>query len=178
MVDKNLFLHDLSVVAILKNEAPYLKEWIEYHLLAGVDHFYLYDNDSPDNQVEVVKPFVAAGLVDYMPAPGKFMQMQTYNDAFKRFKFFSRYMAFIDGDEFIFPKSKLGGVSLKSSTKFYPLTRTRRGLRLIGNCSAPTGRKRQICLAASWRDSRGAHRLTGLRMAWATRTSKPLPTRA
>ena len=109
MVDKDLFLHDLSVVAILKNEAPYLKEWIDYHLLAGVDHFYLYDNDSPDNQVEVARPYVEAGLVDYFHAPGKFMQMQTYNDAFKRFKFFSRYMAFIDGDEFIFPKSKLGG---------------------------------------------------------------------
>ena len=105
MVDKNLFLYDLAVVSILKNEAPYLKEWLDYHLAAGVDHFFLYDNDSPDNQSEVVAPYVAAGLVDYFPAPGKFMQMQTYNDAPKRFKFFSRYMAFIDGDEFIFPKS-------------------------------------------------------------------------
>ena len=106
MVDKDLFLHNLAVVSILKNEAPYLKEWIEYHLIAGVDHFYLYDNESPDNQAEVVKPFVEAGLADYMSAPGKFMQMQTYNDAFKRFKFFNRYMAFIDGDEFIFPKTE------------------------------------------------------------------------
>ena len=31
--------------------------------------------------------------------------MQTYNDAVKRFKFLNRYMAFIDGDEFIYPKS-------------------------------------------------------------------------
>ncbi len=105
MVDKNLFLHDLSVVAILKNEAPYLQEWLDYHLIAGVDHFYLYDNDSPDNQAEVVAPYVAAGLVDYIPAPGSAMQMPVYNDAVKRFKFFNRYMAFIDGDEFIFPKS-------------------------------------------------------------------------
>ena len=115
MVDKDLFLHDLAVVTILKNEAPYLKEWLDYHLLAGVEHFYLYDNESPDNQTEVVKPYVAAGLADYIFAPGKFMQMQTYNDAFKRFKFFSRYMAFIDGDEFIFPKSKLGGGYCRNS---------------------------------------------------------------
>ena len=33
------------------------------------------------------------------------MQMLVYNDAVKRFKFFSRYIAFIDLDEFIFPKS-------------------------------------------------------------------------
>ena len=105
MVDKNLFLHDLAVVAILKNEGAYLKEWLDYHLLAGVDHFYLYDNDSPDNQAEVAAPYVKAGLVDYFPAPGKVMQMATFNDAVKRFKFHCRYMAFIDADEFIFPKT-------------------------------------------------------------------------
>lgn len=109
MVDKNLFLHDLAVVAIMKNEGPYLKEWLDYHLLAGVDHFYLYDNESPDNQAEVAKPYVAAGLVDYIPFPGKAMQFVAYNDAVKRFKFQSRYMAFLDGDEFIYPKVDRGG---------------------------------------------------------------------
>ena len=105
MVDKNLFLYDLAVVAILKNEAPYLREWLDYHLLAGVEHFYLYDNDSTDNQAEVAAPYIEAGLVDYFPLPGKGMQMPAYNDAVKRFKFHCRYMAFIDLDEFIFPKS-------------------------------------------------------------------------
>ena len=104
MVDKNLFLHDLAIVAICKNEGPYLKEWLDYHLAAGVDHFYLYDNDSPDNQAEVAKPYVEAGIVDYFNAPGKVMQLAVYNDAVKRFKFHCRYMAFIDCDEFIFPR--------------------------------------------------------------------------
>lgn len=104
-VDKNLFLHDLAVVAIMKNEGPYLKEWLDYHLLAGVDHFYIYDNESPDNQAEVAKPYIAAGLVDYFPLPGKIMQMIAYNDAIRRFKFQCRYMAFIDADEFIYPKN-------------------------------------------------------------------------
>ena len=34
------------------------------------------------------------------------MQFVAYNDAIKRFKFQSRYMAFIDGDEFIYPKTE------------------------------------------------------------------------
>lgn len=105
MVDKDLFLHDLAIVAIMKNEAPYLKEWLDYHLLAGVDHFYLYDNESPDNQAEVAAPYVEAGLVDYFSAPGKSMQYVAYTDAVKRFKFHCRYMAFIDLDEFIYPKN-------------------------------------------------------------------------
>ncbi len=104
-VDKNLFLHDLAVVAILKNEEPYLKEWLDYHLMAGVEHFYLYDNESPDNQREVVKPYVAAGIVDYIPLPGKAMQFVAYNDAVNKFKFQARYIAFIDSDEFVFPRT-------------------------------------------------------------------------
>ena len=105
-VDKNLFLYDLAVVSIMKNEGPYIKEWLDYHLLAGVDHFFIYDNDSPDNQREVLQPYIDAGLVTYIFFPGTSPQFPAYDDAFKRFRFLCRYMTFIDGDEFIFPKSK------------------------------------------------------------------------
>ncbi|MCP4457549.1 MAG: glycosyltransferase family 92 protein [Cytophagales bacterium] len=36
--------HNLSIVAIFRNEHKYLVEWLEYHIKVGVDHFYLYDN--------------------------------------------------------------------------------------------------------------------------------------
>ncbi|MBR6013615.1 MAG: glycosyltransferase family 92 protein [Selenomonadaceae bacterium] len=103
-VDKNLFLYDLAVVAIMKNEGPYVKEWLDYHLLAGVNHFYIYDNESPDNQKEVLQPYIDAGIVTYIFYPGKARQYEAYDDATKNFKFFCRYMAFIDADEFIFPQ--------------------------------------------------------------------------
>ena len=48
-VDKNLFMYDLVAVSIVRDEAPYIKEWLDYHLLAGIDHFLIYDNDSADN---------------------------------------------------------------------------------------------------------------------------------
>ena len=106
MVDKNLFLYDLAVVTIMKNEAPYVKEWLDYHLLAGVDHFYIYDNESPDNLKEVLQPYIDAELVTYTFYPGKCRQLEAYIDAVKQYKYFCRYMAWIDADEFIFPKSK------------------------------------------------------------------------
>ena len=104
-VDKNLFLYDLAVVAILKNEGHYLKEWLDYHLLAGVDHFYLYDNDSTDDYREIIAPYVAAGLVTSKYFPGKKMQLAAYDEAIQNYRFECRYMAFIDLDEFIFPKT-------------------------------------------------------------------------
>ena len=105
MVDKNLFLYDLAVVAIFKDEARYLKEWLDYHLLAGVEHFYLYNNESSDNFTEVLASYIEKNLITLINLPGRLMQYPAYEDAIGNFRFESRYMAFIDIDEFILPKS-------------------------------------------------------------------------
>ena len=105
MVDKKFFLHELSIVAVIKNEAHYLEEWLNYHLAAGVDHFYLYDNDSTDDTAEILEPYIEAELVDYFKASGELMKIPVYNDAVRQFKFATKYMAFIDCNEFIFPKT-------------------------------------------------------------------------
>lgn len=104
-VDKNLFMYDLAVVAIMKNEGPYIKEWLDYHLLAGVNHFYIYDNESTDDMKKILQPYIKAGIVTYIFYPGKARQYEAYNNAIKNYRFFCRYMAFIDADEFIFPKT-------------------------------------------------------------------------
>ena len=103
-VDKNLFLYDLAVVTIIKNEAPYVKEWLDYHLLAGVNHFYIYDNQEDGEQKKILAPYISAGLVTYIFYPGQARQYEAYNDATQNYKFFCRYMTFIDADEFIFPQ--------------------------------------------------------------------------
>ena len=104
-VDKDLFLYDLAVVAIMKNEGSYVKEWLDYHLLAGVEHFFIYDNESHDNIKEILQPYIENGIVTYTFCPGLRKQIEVYNEAFKSYRFFCRYMAFIDADEFIFPQS-------------------------------------------------------------------------
>ena len=105
MTDKNLFLYDLAVVAIFKNEGKYLKEWLDYHLLAGVEHFYLYNNDSSDEYAQVLAPYVEKNLVTLTNISGKGIQMPAYDDAIEKHRFECRYMAFIDLDEFIYPKT-------------------------------------------------------------------------
>ena len=101
--DSALFKYELAVVAILKNEAPYIKEWIDYHLIAGIEHFYIYDNGSEDNLKEILQPYIDVGIVDYEFFPGRAAQMAAYNDAVKKYRFSCKYMAFIDADEFIYP---------------------------------------------------------------------------
>ena len=104
-VDKDLFLYDMAVVVTIKNEAPYIKEWIDFHILAGVDHFYIYDHGSTDNLKEILQPYIELGVVTYQTYPERLNMMTVYNDALREYRFFCRYIAFIDADEFIFPKS-------------------------------------------------------------------------
>ena len=101
--DKLKFPYTLAITAIMKNEGPYLKEWLDYHILVGVDKFYLYDNDSTDNTKEILKPYIERGIVDYTYWPGKVQQINSYIDSLNKHSFETRWMAIIDLDEFIVP---------------------------------------------------------------------------
>ena len=105
MVDKNLFRYKLAIAAIFKDEGKYLREWVDYHLLAGVEHFYLYNNNSSDDCEEILAPYVEKNLVTLTKITGRGMQMPAYDDAIEKHRFDCQYMAFIDIDEFIFPRT-------------------------------------------------------------------------
>ena len=62
--------HELSICAIFQNEAPYLKEWLDYHLHVVVEHFWLYNNESQDDFRPILQPYIDAGIVDLIESPG------------------------------------------------------------------------------------------------------------
>lgn len=98
--------HYLSVVVIAKNEGPYFKEWLDWHISKGVEKFYVYDNESTDETKEVLKPYIEKGIVDYTYFPGYRMQLAAYDDCLKRHRYDTRWLAVIDMDEFIVPLDK------------------------------------------------------------------------
>jgi hypothetical protein len=97
------YKHDLAIVAIMKNEGLYLKEWIDFHKLVGVGKFYLYDNGSTDCTKDVLAPYIESGLVDYTFFPGEKMQSAAYEDCVRKHKNETKWLAVIDLDEFIVP---------------------------------------------------------------------------
>lgn len=99
----NNFKYELGITAILKNEAPYIAEWLEFHKLLGVSKFYLYDNESTDNIKTILAPYIENGTVDYTYVEGKGKQAWVYNQSIKKNKNEVKWMAFIDIDEFITP---------------------------------------------------------------------------
>jgi hypothetical protein len=45
-----------AICAVFRDEAPYLAEWVEFHRLVGVEHFFLYDDRSRDASRDVLAP--------------------------------------------------------------------------------------------------------------------------
>lgn len=106
------YKYKLAICAIFQNEAPYMKEWIEFHRLLGVEHFFLYNDKSEDHYMEVLQPYINEGVVDlFQCAPKKScllvdhdeMQGKAYMDCIKKNKNTIEWIIFIDLDEFIFP---------------------------------------------------------------------------
>lgn len=65
--DGDIYKYCLGITAIIRNEADNLEEWLDYHIAAGVDIFYIYDDDSNDNIAEVLAPYIKDGIVEYFP---------------------------------------------------------------------------------------------------------------
>jgi hypothetical protein len=93
----------LSICAIFRDEARYLREWIEFHRLVGVERFFLYDHGSVDDPYGVLAPYAEAGIVEVTDWPASPpAQIKAYEHFLKRRRDASRWVAFIDLDEFLF----------------------------------------------------------------------------
>jgi hypothetical protein len=92
----------LAACAIFYNEAPHLAEWIEFHLLVGVERFFLYDHESTDRGREVLAPYVEEGVVEVHDWPIHPGQREALEDCVERHRSDCRWIAFIDIDEFLF----------------------------------------------------------------------------
>ncbi len=103
---------NLAIVAIFQNEADYMKEWIEYHLLIGVEHFYLYNNLSTDTYLDVLQPYIDRQIVDLIDWPYEAQNLTDYNDI--QIRAYQdcwvkvnngqlKWLAIIDFDEFLVP---------------------------------------------------------------------------
>lgn len=95
--------YHIGICSIFKNEAPFLKEFIVYHKMIGVDHFYLYNNNSTDNFQEVLFPFIEQGLVTLTEWPIKPGQIPAYKHWYENYRQECDWCSFLDLDEYICP---------------------------------------------------------------------------
>lgn len=96
----------ISICGIFKNEGEFLKEWIEYNNMIGIDHFYLYNNNSDDNYAEALTRYINEGLVTLIDFPYDHAQMKAYQHFYETYRHETQWVSFLDIDEFFVPISR------------------------------------------------------------------------
>lgn len=98
--------YKVTLCAIFKNEAPFLKEWILFHKLIGIEHIYLYNNYSEDNYADVLKDFIKEGFVTLTEWPVPQGQIPAYKHWYENYRSETLWNCFLDLDEYICPYYK------------------------------------------------------------------------
>lgn len=109
----------ISICGIFKDEAPFLREWVEYHLMIGFDHLYLYDNNSTDDYQTELRPYIEAGKVTLTIWSKDFSQMEAYRECLTKYRKETQWLLWLDIDEFFVPRySKDVNKWIKSYEKY------------------------------------------------------------
>jgi len=94
-----------SLCAIAKDEVT-IRDWLYYHFSIGFEHATIYDNESKEPLTDVLKDFIEAGLVDVELFDKTFRpQLQAYKKFIEQRSGNTKWVAVIDVDEYIVPKS-------------------------------------------------------------------------
>lgn len=93
----------IAICAILKDELPFIDEWVNYHIKLGYDHIYLYDNDI----ISLCKSYIRLENRDRVtvnPIPNIdaiYNQGRIYEKCLRDYGNSYDWITFIDIDEFI-----------------------------------------------------------------------------
>ncbi|MDE5879672.1 MAG: glycosyltransferase family 92 protein, partial [Desulfovibrio sp.] len=97
-------MHYASLCAIVKDEDRDIHEWLAYHLAIGFEHVFIYDNNSAVPLRDTLAEHIAAGLVTVTDWPLKeAQQLSAYMHALKSWGPRTKWLGFMDVDEFVLP---------------------------------------------------------------------------
>lgn len=95
----------LGITTIQRDRAPWIKEWIAFHYLMGFRKFYFFAHNCKDNTDEIL-----TGLKKHfdikifkLSSESNILALKCFQASYDNFGAKIDWMAFIDGDEFLFP---------------------------------------------------------------------------
>jgi glycosyltransferase involved in cell wall biosynthesis len=114
-------MYYLSVLSTFKNETMNLKIWLEHYIWQGVEHFYLIDNGSTDNPLEILQEYIDKNIVSYFYLPEKHNQVKNYRKIFdeEKLKETTEWLIVCDLDEFFYGVDNKLITKIKSLNNFF-----------------------------------------------------------
>lgn len=105
----------LALISCMRNEGPFLLEWIAHHRAMGVGRFVIYSNDCDDGTDKMLDSLQDHGIVDHFSQDrrdGKSLQWQAFKDASSHGRLTdATWVAALDCDEFLNPLGPLSSVT-------------------------------------------------------------------
>lgn len=94
----------LGLVTIQRDRAQWIREWVAFHYLVGFRNFYIYLHKCSDNSEEIVSALSSKFNIKYFLVSPDLNRPQDfcYKHAYDTFGHEIDWMAFLDGDEFLY----------------------------------------------------------------------------
>ena len=103
----------IAIGAIVRDESLYIDEWLKFHEMAGVDHFFIYDDGSEDDTILIAQKACKRAKVTVFPWSQRLKslasrvainnQILAYGHCLENFSHRFRWMSFLDIDEYLVP---------------------------------------------------------------------------
>ncbi|MGJ8587100.1 MAG: glycosyltransferase family 2 protein [Yoonia sp.] len=93
------------IVSTMKDEGPFILEWIAYYILLGFDHFIISTNDCSDGTDTIIRRLQELGIASHIDNPGPWEfgpQAHAYEKAMAHPKYAeAEWVMVCDADEFL-----------------------------------------------------------------------------
>ena len=96
---------NISICVIGKNENIYIREFVEYYHLLGVDKIFLYDNNELNGEYfeTMVKDYIKINYIEIIDVRGLLsIQIPVYNHCYHKNKNIFNWIGFVDIDEYLY----------------------------------------------------------------------------
>lgn len=100
----------LAVATMIRRENRRLKEWLDWHILQGVERFLIYNNTrfGEEDPIPILQPYYDAGILQIWNWGGEKQQIAVRSSVVHQdwFAGQAKWVAFIDLDEFLYPMTR------------------------------------------------------------------------
>lgn len=97
--------NQICLVSIFKMEESFAEEWLAYHRLIGIEHFFIYDDDKVAPLSKLLFHHSDVTIINWAKnntnSDNKNNQVAAYTHALKNFAHNYKWVAFLDCDEFL-----------------------------------------------------------------------------
>ena len=100
--------YTLCAMTQVKDASKFVPDWVKYHRRIGIDHFYIFDNNSSE-------AYSQDPDVEYISFPWRKSQFQALMYGVQMTKSRCQWLAVFDVDEFIYPQKSQSLISIITS---------------------------------------------------------------